>query len=129
MTILLIDDDRNQHEIFREIVRRIDPAHKCLRAFSTETALENLLDTDSILPDLIFLDLNFRNIEGKQMLKALKGSAELQKIPVCIYTDSTQLSDRDATREMGAIGYIVKESNISNLAKSIGSVIASSHES
>src|SRR5688572_4822498 len=126
MRILLIDDDRNQHEMFREILSRIDPTHHCLKAFSTESALELLLEEDCILPDLIFLDLEFRASGGKQMLKALKGSAVLQGIPVCIYTDSTQQSDRDETCEMGAIGYIVKEQNLTNVAASIGSIIASS---
>jgi DNA-binding response OmpR family regulator len=126
MTILLIDNDRNQHEMFREVVRRIDPTHKCLKAFSIESALESLLEDDCILPDLIFLDLEFRVSGGKQMLKALKESTVLKEIPVCIYTDSIEQSDRDETCEMGAIGYIVKEQNLTNMSASIKSIIASS---
>ncbi len=129
MTIMLIDKDRNQHEMFQEVVRRIDPAHKCLKAFSTEAALEFLEETDSILPDLIFLDLQFRAGGGEQMLKILKESVALHEIPVCIYTDSEKESDREATRKMGAIGYVVKEPNLTNLAESIGAVIASSRRS
>jgi DNA-binding response OmpR family regulator len=124
MTILLIDNDRNQHEMFREVIRRIDPSHKCLKAFSTESALELLLEEDCTLPDLIFLDLEFRAGEGKQMLKELKASKLLKRIPVCIYTNSTNDSDRDTTQKMGAIGYIVKEGNLTTLAASISAVIA-----
>lgn len=123
MRILLIDSDRNQHEVFREIVRRIDPAHKCLKAFSTESALDLLLEEETILPDLIFMDLNFRAGNGAQMLKELKTSKALQGIPVCIYTDVTADSERETTRNLGAIGYIVKEANLTNLKASIGAVI------
>lgn len=125
MTIMLIDSDRNQHERFREIVRRLDPAHLFLKAFSTESALDILLDTEGVLPDLIFLDLQFRAGSGKKMLKDLKGSATLQHIPVCVYTDSAEDADRESTRKLGAIGYIVKEANLTNLSASIQSVIHS----
>lgn len=125
MTILLIDNDRNQHERFREIIRRIDPAHQCLKAFSTESALYTLQDSDTTLPDLIFLDLHFRAGGGKQMLRDLKGSASLKNIPVCIYTDVIQDSERNSTQTLGAIGYIVKEANLTNMLASVRSVIES----
>ncbi len=124
MTIMLIDNDRNQHERFREIIRRIDPTHTCLKSFSTESALDFLLEEESVLPDVIFLELQFRAGSGKQMLKKLQASTKLKNIPVCIYTDSTQDSDRDATQKMGAIGYVVKEDNLTNLLESVRSVIA-----
>ena len=125
MTILLVDNDRNQHERFREIIRRIDPAHSCQKAFSTESALYSLQDGDITLPDLIFLDLEFRAGGGKEMLRDLKGSATLKKIPVCVYTDVMRDSDRKTTQTLGAIGYIVKEANLTNLLTSVRSIIES----
>lgn len=125
MTILLVDNDRNQHERFREMIRRIDPAHSCLKAFSTESALYSLQDGEITLPDLIFLDLEFTAGGGKQMLRYLKASATLKKIPVCIYTNIMRDSDREATQTLGAIGYIVKEANLTNMLESVRSVIKS----
>ncbi|HEY3403698.1 MAG TPA: response regulator [Ohtaekwangia sp.] len=125
MTILLVNDDRNQQEMFHEIVRRIDPEYTCLKSFSTESALAFLQDKDSVLPDLIFLDLVFRANGGKQMLKTLKESKALQYIPVCIYTDSANQSDRDETHNLGAIGYILKQQNFTSLSDSIRTIIAS----
>lgn len=127
MTILLIDNDRNEQETFREVIRRIDPAYKFVKYFSTESALESLLEKDCELPDLIFLDLVFRANGGKHMLKALKGSKTLRGIPVCIYAALTNESDRDETRNLGAIDYIVKQQNLTSLAESIKAVIASRH--
>ncbi len=124
MTILLINNDHNKHETFREIIRRIDPKHTCLKSFSTESALELLLDEDSVLPDLIFLDLVFQANDGKQMLITLKETKALRDIPVCIYTDSIEQSDRDETNALGAIGYIEKQQDFTSLSESIRSVIA-----
>jgi DNA-binding NarL/FixJ family response regulator len=125
MTILLVDNDRNQHERFREMIRRINPAHSCMKAFSSESALYSLQDGESALPDLIFLDLEFRAGEGKQMLHYLKGSPTLKNIPVCIYTNVMRDSDRKTTKSLGAIGYIVKEANLTNMIESVRSVIDS----
>ena len=125
MTILLIDNDRNQHERFREIIRRIDPAHHCLKAFSTESALYSLQDGDNTLPDLIFLDLEFRAGGGKEMLRELKESATLNNIPVCIYTDVVNESEREATQILGAIGFVVKAEDLTSLLTSVQSIIES----
>lgn len=125
MTILIINDDRNQQETFCEIIRRINPTHKCVKQFSTESALEFLLEPDCVLPDLIFLNLVFRNSSGKQMLRELKSSSVLQDIPVCIYADSSEQSDRNEALQLGAIGYIVREQNLGSMSESIIYVISS----
>jgi DNA-binding response OmpR family regulator len=124
MTILLVNEDRNQQETFCEVVRRIDPAHKCVKRFTTESALEFLLEPDCDLPDIIFLDLVFRTGDGKHMLKELKSSSVLHDIPVCIYTGSTEQSDRDEVRKLGAIGYVVREQNLIGLSEAIKCAIA-----
>jgi DNA-binding response OmpR family regulator len=124
MTILLVNDDRNQQETFCEVVRRIDPTHKCVKRFTTESALEFLLEPDCDLPDIIFLDLVFRTGDGKQMLKEIKSSAILHDIPICIYTGSTEQSDRDEARELGAIGYVVREQNLIGLSEAIKCAMA-----
>jgi DNA-binding response OmpR family regulator len=124
MTILLVNDDRNQQETFCEVVRRIDPAHKCVKRFTIESALEFLLEPDCVLPDIIFLDLVFRNGDGKQMLKEIKDSATLHDIPVCIYAESSEQADRDEVYELGAIGYVVKQQNLISLSEAIKCVMA-----
>jgi DNA-binding response OmpR family regulator len=115
MTILLVNDDRNQQETFCEVVRRIDPAHKCVKRFTTESALEFLLEPDCDLPG---------TGDGKQMLKEIKSSTILHDIPVCIYTGSTEQSDRDEARKLGAIGYVVREQNLIGLSEAIKFIIA-----
>lgn len=123
MIILIINDDRNQQETFCEVIRRIDPMHKCLKMFSPESALEFLLEPDYALPDLIFLDFVFRINDGRQMLREIKNSAILKDIPVCIYTNSTKQADRDEAFKLGAIAYVVKEPNLGSLSESIIAVI------
>lgn len=125
MKVLLVNNDRNQHETLREIVRRIDPTYTFLGRFSTESAFDFLLETDCVLPDLMFLDLTFREGDGKQMLKDMKRVPVLRDIPVCIYTDSAEQGDRDDAQNLGVIGYITKENNLTGLTESIRSMIDS----
>jgi DNA-binding response OmpR family regulator len=126
MTILLIDKDRNQHERFREIIRRINTSHNCLKAFSIEAALFSLEESDQVLlPDIIFLDLEFRAGGGKQFLRELKESSTLKKIPVCIYAEEPSDDDRDETHTLGAIGFVTKEANLTSMLASVRSIIES----
>jgi CheY-like chemotaxis protein len=125
MTIMLIDDDRGDHEIFQEVIRRLDPAHKCIKAFNGNTAMDMLLDEDRTLPDIIFLDLTLRVENGRDILKMLKDSLTLQDIPVSIYTGSTQESDVEITRSLGAIGFVQKQADLTGLKQSINSVLSS----
>lgn len=125
MTILLIDKDRNQHERFREIIRRLDASYRCLKAFSTEAALFSLEESGHLLPDIIFLDLEFWAGGGKQFLRELKESSTLKKIPVCIYADVSRDYERDETQTLGAIGFVTKEANLTSMLASVRSVIES----
>lgn len=125
MTIMLIDDDRGDHEIFQEVVRRIDPSHKCIKAFNSQVAFDLLLDEDNTRPDIIFLDLKLRVEDGKDILRELKESLTLGDIPVCIYSASAQISDRQITHDLGASGYIEKQADLTILKQSINSVLGS----
>ena len=53
-TVLMIDDDIDDQEIFREVLHEIDPLIICLQPSSAKHALSLLLE-DNQRPDVIFL--------------------------------------------------------------------------
>ena len=59
-------------------------------------------------PDLILLDLNLPGVHGLELLKIIKTSAELSKIPVVIFSTSAAPPDVDESYRLGACGYLVK---------------------
>jgi CheY-like chemotaxis protein len=71
MLVLLIDDDRDDFEIFSEALRKFDPEVKCEHSIDGEAAI-GLLNSMTYLPDYIFLDINMPRMDGKECLSKIK---------------------------------------------------------
>jgi len=124
LSILLADDDEDDRMIFTEIVAQIEnDIH--LRTVADGQQLIHLLTGSGVfLPDLIFLDLNMPNKNGKECLREIKAHPALQHLPVIIYSTSGAEKDiRDAYRS-GASLYIQKPSNMKGLRKTLSDVLS-----
>ena len=69
---LLVDDDVDDTSIFKEVLEEVSPSIDFVSAGDGNEALSILKRPNSILPDVIFLDLNMPRIDGKECLSALK---------------------------------------------------------
>lgn len=67
--------------------------------------LENQLEE---MPSLIVLDLNMPELDGRQTLQKLKLSSKYKNIPVVIVTTSSNKTDMDICKRLGASLYLVK---------------------
>jgi CheY-like chemotaxis protein len=101
MLVLLVDDDADDQEIFREALDRLTPGYKCVTANNGEEALGYLWSAEQ-LPDLIFLDLNMPRMDGHETLRALKSNSTLCDIPVFILTTSDFPAHKDRAQSFGA---------------------------
>ncbi|SKA01479.1 response regulator [Sediminibacterium ginsengisoli] len=108
--ILLIDDDTDDIEIFREAVGEVVPDAHFDGITNCEKALSQLNNSLTGLPDLIFLDLNMPLINGKQCLSAMRKMAHLSNIPIIIYSTSSFQKDIDETKQLGASEFLTKSS-------------------
>lgn len=123
--ILVVDDDMDDLQLFGEVIANIEPAIQLLYAEDGREALEKLTETKDDLPDLIFLDLNMPRMDGKECLKRIKKEDQLNKIPVIIYTTSSQINDIEETMEAGAVCFITKPNNLKDLERILVAVIGS----
>lgn len=114
----LIDDDVDDQEIFLSIVNRISPSVQCITAMNGQEALQ-ILTTENIKPDLIFLDLNMPLMNGKQFLKACNVLDGCREIPVIILTTSSDKRTMEETMRLGARDYITKPDKYSVWGKII----------
>jgi CheY-like chemotaxis protein len=60
------------------------------------------------LPDLILLDLKLPGVSGHEVLRQVKGTPYLKRIPIVILTSSKQETDRELGYDHGANSYLVK---------------------
>lgn len=112
----LIDDDVDDQEIFSMALEYLNMPVTCVTASDCGEALNKLRNDKSFLPDYIFLDLNMPKMNGKQCLREIKKQAHLKHIPVIMYSTSLTHNDIVETKDIGASTYIIKPSNISELA-------------
>jgi CheY-like chemotaxis protein len=107
MLILYAEDDIDDYDFFIEILDAIIPGQKCLNARNGQELLD-LLESLFVLPDIIFLDINMPNLDGKACLKAIKTDARFKEIPVIVYTTSTSPKDEQHCLQLGASRYMRK---------------------
>jgi DNA-binding response OmpR family regulator len=122
----LIDDDQDDQEIFNLALQHIEQPVTCITANDCGEALKKLEKENKFLPDFIFLDLNMPRMNGKTCLQEIKKRAHLKNIPVVMYSTSLNQRDIVETREFGASTYIIKPSNVAELATALNLFFSSS---
>ena len=121
--VLLIDDDRDDAELFKEALFEINPSIGFEHYQDSKEGLQILLRKTTDLPDLIFLDINMPIISGWQCLTEFRKAEHLKNIPVIMFTTSSQPREKELAQELGAQGFITKASEYKALKDSISSVI------
>jgi CheY-like chemotaxis protein len=121
MTILNVDDDHEDIEIFCEAVRDIDSGIICLVARSAEEALQ-ILNSEIELPQYIFLDINMPKIDGNMCLREIKKDVRLRKIPVIMYSTFSRRSDIEEYKTLNA-GFLVKQNSYRDLVVALKKVL------
>ena len=124
LKFFIIDDDSDDRELFAEALREIDPAIVCYFAADGQEAFEELSTEVLSRPDIIFLDINLPEMNGWDCLRRLKSTNEYSSIPVCMYSTSSNIMDKNLAIEMGAVCLVTKPDHYSRL-KSILSIVIS----
>ncbi|THU40861.1 response regulator [Niastella caeni] len=122
--LFLVDDDMDDHEIFKSALAKVDEDLTLLTATNGYEALD-VLSAAATLPDYIFVDLNMPRMGGLQFLKEIKQTDTLKNIPVIIYSTSSNPGDIAKTKELGAVSFVTKPSRFSDLCSFLQSLITS----
>lgn len=99
-TILCIDDDEDDRELIDSVIQELNEKYMVLKASNGEEALQ-LLEKQEKPPCLILLDINMPVMGGKETLKKLKSSEGYSRIPVIVFTTSSNPSDEAFFSEFG----------------------------
>lgn len=113
--ILLVEDNRMDIELTLDAFRERRLNNHIHVAPGGQEALDYLLGRGehgdreaSPLPDLILLDLKMPVIDGHEVLRQIKLTPQLKRIPVIILSSSREEGDRAMTYDNGANSYLVK---------------------
>jgi CheY-like chemotaxis protein len=125
MLILIVDDDSEDRELFREAIAEIDPSIRCYSAKDGKDALREMnhgLD----LPDFIFLDINMPVMNGRECLIEIKKHTRLRQIPVIMYSTTSDTKEIKGFYSLGAHDFLIKPHNFKKLVEALSSIIISS---
>jgi CheY-like chemotaxis protein len=111
----LVDDDGDDSQMFCEAFNAIDPSIICYSAEDGKMALQKLNDLDTVLPKVIFLDINLPGINGWDCLIMIRSTDRLKTIPIAIYSTSNQHSDAMKAFRLGADCFITKPNRFQDL--------------
>lgn len=113
--ILLVEDDRMDIELTLNAFREVRLTNQIQVVQTGEEALNYLLGQGDYadrkrypLPDIILLDINLPGMSGIDLLKIIKQTPFLRRLPVIILTSSEEESDRAAGYDCGVNSYLVK---------------------
>jgi CheY-like chemotaxis protein len=125
MLILIVDDDNEDRELFREAIAEIDIAIQCYSAKDGKDALHQM-NHGLVLPDYIFLDINMPVMNGRECLIEIKKETRLRQIPVIMYSTTSDTTEIKGFYSLGAHDFLIKPHNFKNLVEALGSIIISS---
>lgn len=115
-TLMMIDDDEDDREIFLAIVAKARPYLSVTVASNGQDALQKLKNAHP-LPDLIFLDMNMPLMNGRQFMLAVKRDDRLHSIPVIVLTTSADTRTITDMMELGAKDFFTKPDKYSGWEK------------
>jgi len=120
----LIDDDEDDHEIFRMALNEIDKSIILHYAYNGLEAIRKIKENESLTPNFIFIDMNMPLMNGRQCLQALQQNERLKNIPVFIYSTSSDPKMIADIKGMGATDFIIKPSSFKSLIQILSQVLS-----
>jgi CheY-like chemotaxis protein len=120
--VMLIDDDKDDCEIFCDAAQAISEC-KCHCVHSSLEAL-SILEKTKKLPACIFLDINIPVMDGVTVLKRIKSSEKFSRIPVVMYSTTSNPQEVEKCLHLGADRFIRKTTDYHKLITSLQKIKA-----
>jgi len=119
---LLIDDDTDDHEIFKMALEAIDKSIFCDCINESVDAIEKLKTNKSFVPEIIFVDMNMPAMNGVECLAEIRKIDRLKEVPVIFYSTFADPAKVTEMKKLGAAEYFEKPSDIDVLINKLSSI-------
>ena len=116
---LVVDDFSTMRRIIRGLLSDMD----CRNTGEAEDGAAALALLRAQKFDFVITDINMPNINGFELLKAIKADAALKHLPVLMVTAEARKEDIVLAAQSGAAGYIVKPFTKATLEDKIQKIV------
>jgi two-component system, chemotaxis family, response regulator Rcp1 len=124
--ILLVEDNPGDVELTREALDIANVANRLHVVDDGADAIDFLLRrgrfTNAPQPDIILLDLNLPNKDGRQVLSEIKADANLAQIPIVVLTTSQDDEDILRAYQLHANCYIAKPIDFNQFLRIVSAI-------
>jgi CheY-like chemotaxis protein len=123
--ILCVDDDEDDLLFIREAINSQPHSFTIIEAKDGSEALQFLNKSlgEGTLPCLVIMDMNMPKMNGKQTIHKIRENEYMSKIPIAIFTTSSNESDRRFFEDKG-IHFITKPFEYKIFTQEIIAVLA-----
>lgn len=120
-SVLVIDDDPNIHDLLKRLLQR-----QGFKVNGVQSGREGLKQAREIKPDVIILDVMMPEMDGWNVLSALKNDSVLSEIPVVMLS---MIEDKHMGFALGAADYLTKPIDRDKLSNMLRKYRKSSEDS
>ena len=119
LKFLVVDDFSTMRRIVRGLLKEMG-CNNCEEAEDDQVAL-NMLKSAKF--DFVVSDINMPNMNGFDLLKAIKAEDSLKHLPVLMVTAEARKEDIVLAAQSGAAGYIVKPFTKATLEEKVQKIL------
>lgn len=113
--ILLVEDNSRDEALTRRALKKSNIVNEVVVARDGVEALDYLFGTGSnagpdmtVTPQLILLDLKLPKLNGLQVLQKIREDERTKRLPVVVFTSSSEEEDMIKSYDLGANSYVRK---------------------
>lgn len=113
--ILLVEDNTRDEALTRRALSKSNVLNEVVSVRDGVEALDYLFGTGPyegkerpVVPELILLDLKLPRIDGLQVLEKIRQNESTRRLPVVIFTSSSEDEDMIRSYDLGANSYVRK---------------------
>jgi two-component system response regulator len=119
--ILLVEDNEQDEALTVRALQKHGIRNEIIVARDGEEALE-LLQSKTLLPQIVLLDLKLPKVDGLQVLKEIRSKEKTKYLPVVILTTSKEDNDVISGYEFGANAYVRKPVDFMEFTEAVKSL-------
>ena len=116
--ILVVDDDPTYVELIIERLREVDGD-----ILTASTGLEALTKLAEEAPHVVVVDLNMPAMNGQSLIGAMRLSSKTTRLPIIVFSSSTEHEIKMEALNAGAYKYLVKPEGLRSLAEVVNQVL------
>jgi two-component system, response regulator len=113
--ILLVEDNPRDEALTLRALKKSNIVNEVVVVRDGVQALDYFFGTGEltereliVMPQLVLLDLKLPKVDGLEVLRRLRGSPHTKRLPVVVFTSSSEEEDMIKSYDLGANSYVRK---------------------